>query len=126
MAKKNTVAVVEKFPKVGTFTVAKDLQKHYKKLSDDELDTWLAQEGLTYNATDSAPIARMRKCMAILYHHFPAMKPTPKKASPYAGITLEQLVAMAAEHSVPVEVTDNEKIMRMRLIMALRASGKLA
>jgi hypothetical protein len=32
---------------------------------------------------------------------------------------------MAVDNDVPVEVTDNDQIMRMRVIMALRAHGLL-
>ena len=121
MAKKPVAATVEKFPKVGTFTEKKALQKHYKGLTDAEVTEWVAKEGLTVKDYGSAPINRMRACMAILYLHFPADAPKPKEASKYADYTLEDLVGLAVEHSVPVEVTDNERILRMRTIMALRA-----
>lgn len=114
--------MVAKFPEVGTFKEVKALKKHYKGLTDAELDEWIAKEGLTYNACPtSQPIDRMRKCMAILYKHFPSEAPKPKAKSPYQDFGLEQLIEMAATNNVPVEPTENEKILRMRLIMALRA-----
>lgn len=121
MAKKDAGKVNEKFPKVGTFTEVKAIKKHYKGLTDEEVVAWVAKEGLTVKDYGNPAINRMRNCMAILYLHFPAEAPKPKEKSKYADMTLEQLVSMAAENNVPVEVTDNERILRMRTIMALRA-----
>ena len=119
MAKKPVVN--EKFPVVGTFKDKKSLQKHYKGLSDAEVQEWVAKEKLTVKDYGHESINRMRACMAILYLHFPAEAPKPKEASKYASYTLEQLVGLAVDNNVPVEVTDNERILRMRTIMALRA-----
>lgn len=121
MTKVKGAKVNEKFPKVGFFTEKKALQKHYKGLTDAEVTEWVAKEGLTVKDYGSAPINRMRACMAILYLHFPADAPKPKEKSKYADMPTEALIALAAEQSVPVEVTDNMKILRMRTIMALRA-----
>lgn len=120
--KAGATQVVAKFPEVGTFKEIKGLKKHYKGLTDAELEEWIAKEGLTFNACPtSQPINRMRMCMAILYKHFPDEQPKPKAKSKYQDLTLEQLVEMAATNDVPVEMVENEKILRMRLIMALRA-----
>lgn len=111
-----------KYPAVGTFKDKKALQKHYKALSDAELMEWIAQEKLTFKAyPDSQPINRMRMCMAILYKHYPADAPKAKVESPYKQYTLEDLVGLAATNNVPVEITADAKIMRMRTIQALRA-----
>ena len=112
------------YPEVGTFEDKKDLQRFYKHLSMEQLHDWLELEGLTYTPCDSEAINRMRACMAILYKHFPK-EPAKKKKSKYADYTLEQLINMAIEHEVPVEPTHDERIMRMRTIMALRAAGHL-
>jgi len=120
-AKKVVPVVTGKFPEVGTFTEKKALQKHYKGLSDAEVMEWVALEGLTVKDYGNPSINRMRACMAVLYLHFPAEAPKAKEKSKYAEYSLEKLVEMAVEHSVPVEVTDNERILRMRTIMALRA-----
>ena len=58
--------------------------------------------------------------MAILYKHFPRQT-APKKESKYAQYSLEDLVTLASEHDVVVELCDDERILRMRLIMSLRA-----
>ena len=110
------------YPAVGTFTDKKVLQKFYKQLPTEVLEDWCAKEGLEYKpCTDNDSIHRMRVAMAILYLHFPKeTKAKPK--SKYADYTLEQLVDMALEHSVAVEMTDDTRILRMRLIMGLRAS----
>lgn len=128
MAKKLTVnkAYVEKFlednngyPEVGTFTDQKDLQKFYKHLSDEQLAEWVAVEGLEFKPADSQPINRMRMAMAVLYKHFPKQA-SAKKKSKYSDYSNEQLIQMLLEHDVPCEVTEDERIMRMRAIMALR------
>jgi hypothetical protein len=118
-----TKYVAEKgYPEVGQFADTKSLQKFYKQLDTKSLEDWAALEGLTYKACpDSEPIHRMRVAMAILYKHFPK-ESSSKPESPYKQYTLEQLVAMAVEHEVPVEPTDDDRILRMRTIMALRAA----
>lgn len=134
MTKKNTInkAFVEKYvqesgyPEVGTEVVAEkaNLQKFYKHLTDEQLAEWIELEGLEYNASDSEPINRMRMCMAILYKHFPKA-PSAKKQSKYAQYSLEDLMNLALEKDVVFEDTDDERILRMRAIMALRAAKVL-
>jgi hypothetical protein len=123
VGKVDAVAHVAKngYPEVGQFIDEKSLQKFYKQLDTKSLEDWAALEGLTYKACpDSEPIHRMRVAMAILYKHFPK-DTTSKPESPYKKYTLEQLVSLAVEHEVPVEPTDDDRILRMRTIMALRA-----
>ena len=129
--KKINKAEVQKFvekdgyPEVGHFKDQKDLQKFYKHLTDEQLHEWVVNvEGLEYNKSDSQPINRMRMAMAILYLHYPKA-PAKKKQSKYSKYSLEDLVSMAVEKEVPVEPTDDERIMRMRTIMALRAAGHI-
>lgn len=111
------------YPEVGDFADQKTLQKFYKQLDLEVLEDWCTVEGLEAKPSDSEPIYRMRVCMAILYKHFPKeTKATPKKKSKYADYTTEALVAMAVDNDVAVEVTEDMRIMRMRCIMALRAS----
>lgn len=112
------------YPEVGHFAVKEDLQKFYKHLTDEQLQEWVELEGLEYKPSDSQPINRMRMAMAVLYKHFPKA-PAKKKTSKYSKYSLEDLIQLALEHSVPVEPTEDERIMRMRTIMALRAAGKL-
>lgn len=113
------------FPEVGHFKDDKKaLQKFYKYLTTEQLLEWVDLEGLEVKETDSEQIYRMRLCMAILYKHYPKA-PTTKKKSKYADYSLEQLVSMAVEKDVPVEPTDDDRIMRMRTIMALRAAGHI-
>lgn len=122
--KVNAVEFVVKngYPEVGTFKEEKELQKFYKQLETSHLMEWATLEGLTWKPCyESEAINRMRVAMAILYKHFPRQT-APKKESKYAVYTLEDLVNLASEHDVPVEMTDDDRILRMRLIMALRAS----
>lgn len=132
MAKKTQVnkAFVEAFvvehgyPEVGHFTEKSDLQKFYKHLSDVQLQEWVELEGLEFTPSDSAPINRMRMAMAILYKNFPKA-PSAKKESKYAKYSLEDLMNMALASDVVFEDTDDERILRMRAIMALRAAKVL-
>lgn len=112
------------FPEKGSMEKA-ELQKFYKHLTDEQLAEWLELEGLTHNPSESAPINRMRMCMAVLYHWFPKA-PAQKKQSKYAEYTTEALLEMAMEKDVEVEPTDDLKILRMRTIMALRSAGHIA
>ena len=111
------------YPEVGTFSEKKWIQKFYKQLDTDVLVDWCNLEGLTVKPDENEPIYRMRVCMAILYKHFPKVASASKKAdSPYKKFTLENLVTLALENDIAVEGTEDEKIFRMRLIMALRAN----
>lgn len=114
------------YPEVGTFTDPKVLQKFYKQLDTAVLEDWASLEGLEYKpCLDSEPIHRMRVAMAILYKHFPKAPSASKKKSKYGEYTTEYLVQLALDNNVPVETTTNDQIMRMRVIMALRAHGLL-
>jgi hypothetical protein len=114
------------YPEVGSFVDQKALQKFYKQLDTAVLEDWANLEGLTYKpCTDSEPIHRMRVAMAILYKHFPKAPSANKKKSKYGEYTTECLIQMALDNNVLVEPTDNDQIMRMRVIMALRVHGVL-
>ena len=126
MAKVNK-AFVEKFvaetgyPEVGYFKEKSDLQKFYKHCTDEQLAEWIELEGLEYVPNDSAPINRMRMCMAILYKHYPKA-PSTKKQSKYAQYSLEDLMQLSLDNDVAFEHTEDERILRMRAIMALRVA----
>jgi hypothetical protein len=108
------------YPEVGQFDEQKTLQKFYKQLTVEQLEEWAKLEGAEYKSCPEQPaIHRMRVAMAILYKHYPKETAT-KKESKYAKLTLEDLLAMAIENEVAVEPTEDERIMRMRTIMALR------
>lgn len=138
MAKKKTVvevAVVGKkvdalawvetngFPKATQqFEDKKCLQKFYKQLDTPALEKWAGELGAEYNAyPENEAIHRMRVAMAILYVYYPK-ETKAKPESPYKKYTTEQLVDMALEHDVAIETTDDMRILRMRLIMGLRAN----
>lgn len=109
------------FPEVGGFEDEKSLQKFYKQLDTEQLESWCELEGVTFKAClEQPPIHRMRAAMAILYHHFPK-ESAPKKESPYKAYTTEQLVQLALENDVVFEACEDDRILRMRAIMALRA-----
>ena len=114
------------FPEVGHFGEdgKKDLQKFYKHLSVEQLQEWIDLEGLEYTAVESEQITRMRMCMAILYKHYPKA-PAKKKESKYAKYSTDDLMQMAMDKEVAFEVTEDDRIMRMRAIMALRAAGHI-
>lgn len=109
------------FPQVGAFEDKKWLQKFYKQLDMETLEKWVAKLEKEVKPSDSEPIYRMRVCMEILYTHFPKEPAKSKKKSKYSDYTTEKLIEMAIEHDVPVEPTEDMRIMRMRTIMMLRA-----
>jgi hypothetical protein len=110
------------YPETGFFKEQKDLQKFYKFCTDEQLAEWVDVEGLEYKPAESAPINRMRMAMAILYYHFPKPEAKAKKKSKYADYTNERLLELAMENDVLFEVCDDERILRMRAIMALRVA----
>lgn len=124
-AKTNAIDYVAKngYPEVGSFTEQKVLQKFYKQLETATLEDWASIEGLEFKACPEQPmIHRMRVAMSILYKHFPKEPSKSKKESKYTKYSLEDLVNLAVENEVAVEPTDDDRIMRMRLIMALRVA----
>jgi hypothetical protein len=116
------------YPEVGYFKDEKDLKKFYKQLDDTQLNEWLEVEGLDYKPSDNEPINRMRKCMAILYLHFPReSKGSSKSKSKYADYTTEDLLQMAIDNNVEVREPKgtDQRILRMYTIMALKDAGIL-
>lgn len=118
MAKKT--ATVKAVSHASKWADESALKKYYKKMSTDEVIKWVEELGTSFKESTDPSIHRMRACMAVLYHFFPR-EVKAKKSSKYADYSLEQLVSLAAENNVPVEVCDDERILRMRTIMALRA-----
>lgn len=112
------------YPTVGSVDI-KGLKKICKAMSDEEIQAWVSHAKLSVKDYGDVAINRMRQIMAIKGIYFPETVAKPKEKSKYADHTLEQLVAMASDGNVPVEITENERILRMRVIMALRAHGKL-
>jgi len=115
MAKKSV------YPAVGTVADVKAMKKVIKGMTMEQLTGWVTELKVEYKTCEDQSILRMRLAMAIKAVHFPETAVKPKEKSKYADYSLEDLVGLASEHSVPVEVTDNERILRMRTIMALRA-----
>ncbi len=109
------------WPEVGTFADKAAMKKHMKGLSDEQVAAWVAAKELSVKDYGSAPINRMRQIMAITELHFPSPPKAAKQESPYKKFTTEELIALAAEKEIPVEVTDDMRILRMRTIMSLRA-----
>lgn len=117
---KNTKKVQMKHGHPFEWESDKALKKYYKALDIEEIVEWGKALGTEFKATDDPMIFRMRACMAVLYYFFPK-ETKPKKKSKYADYTLEDLVSMAANNNVPVEPCEDERILRMRCIMMLRA-----
>ncbi|AID50591.1 hypothetical protein [Bacillus phage CP-51] len=115
------------YPEVGHFESIDDIKKFYKRLSMEQIGEWAEIEGLDWKHNDNPGINRMRACMAISNHHFPK-KTSGKKKAKYGHLSTEDLLAMAIENDVEVREPkgDNENILRMYTIMALREAGLLA
>jgi hypothetical protein len=116
--------VAPKYPEVGSVD-AKALKKVCKNLTDAEVAEYAALYNLVVKDYGHDSINRMRQIMAITGLHFPSTIKAAKPKSVYAHLTLENLLGQIVDGGVFVEVTDDERIMRMRAIMALRAAGKL-
>lgn len=115
------------YPEVGHFETVDDIKKFYKRLSMEQISEWCEVEGLEWKHNDNPGINRMRACMAISNLHFPK-KSSGKKKAKYGHLSTEDLLAMALENDVEVREPkgDNENILRMYTIMALREAGLLA
>jgi len=118
------VSTTPGYPAVGSFSEQKLLKKAIKKMSDADLIAWAAAEGLTWKHNDHAAILRMRVAMAINELHFP--KAAPKSKAKYADYPMETLIQMASEAELEYKPTDDQRILRMRVIMALKEAGYLA
>ena len=126
MSKKvNAMEVISKggYPEVGYFKEKKDLQKFYKQLDTAMLEDWCKVEGLEYKpCEDNDSIHRMRVAMAILYKHFPNAPAKAKSKAKYADYTTEALMQLALDNDIAFEPCEDDRILRMRAIMSLRAN----
>jgi hypothetical protein len=122
MSKRNgKVVVTAVYPEKGTVSDEKALKKAIKGYDDVQLAEWATLEGLTWKVAEHVAINRMRIAMAIKELHFPSEPKAKASKSPYAKYSTEELIAMVVDKDVPVEPTEDMRIMRMRAIMALRA-----
>ena len=115
------------FPEIGTFANENQLKKFFKQLTDDQLDEWLELEAwdTEVKLCDNAPINRMRKCMVIKSKHFPK-ESSGKSKSKYAKYSTEELMQMALDNDIVVrDCGDDQRILRMYTIVALRDAGLL-
>jgi len=106
----------------SVWATEKDLKKYYRQLDTVEVEEWAKGLKATYKpCPEHESIHRMRACMAVLYHYFPRQT-AAKKTSKYKAYSNDQLVQLATENGVLYEASEDDRITRMRVIMALRAA----
>lgn len=118
------------YPEKGHFKEEKDMKKYIKALTDEELVEWCELEGATYKAdAGNASITRMRAAMAIkAIHGYGNASATgvKKGKGKYADFSTEALVQLALDNDIVIEGDGNDdRILRMKTIMALRSAGLL-
>ena len=122
---------VDGYPEVGYFADEPAMKKYIKKLTNEQLYEWCAQEGAEYNEHDNPSINRMRAAMAIKAKHFTHLsagngKSKSKKKSKYSDYSNEQLAQLCLDNDVDVrDAKGDTRIERMYMIMDLRNAGVL-
>lgn len=122
--------------KLGTPEQIKEVEDNIKSLSleqfttsvrhftVDALATLAEDAGIdTQDGIANEPIRRMRLLMGLKAFYYPNEKTPVKAASEWKKIALEDLVALAADKKVEYKGSDDDKIQRMRVIVALKAAG---
>lgn len=105
-----------------------ELKEAIKDIDTPTLEYLAKAMGAEWEPTYHANIHRMRVAQAVHRVFFPDLfqpKEAKKKKGKYGDLTTEQLMGMAKENKVKWDQSGNEPIDRMRLIMALKASGHL-
>lgn len=77
----------------------------------------------TWEDIDNEPIRKMRLLMEIKGHYFPNDKTPVKPNSCWKKNTLEELLELAQEHNLTFKASNDSKIQRMWVIMALKEAG---
>lgn len=77
----------------------------------------------TWEDIDNEPIRKMRLLMEIKGHYFPNDKTPVKPNSCWKKNTLEELLELAQEHDLTFKASNDPKIQRMWVIMALKEAG---
>lgn len=77
----------------------------------------------TWEDIDNEPIRKMRLLMEIKGHYFPNDKTPVKPNSCWKKNSLEELLELAQEHDLTFKASNDPKIQRMWVIMALKEAG---
>lgn len=77
----------------------------------------------TWEDIENEPIRKMRLLMEIKSHYFPNDKTPVKPNSCWKKNTLEELLELAQEHDLTFKASNDAKIQRMWVIMALKEAG---
>lgn len=107
-----------------------ELGQHLRKISLQGLVTMVKNiQGDLWERITNTNIRKMRLIMELKKGYFPDSQPKSKSTSgpsPWKKITTTNLKAAAAAKSLAYKDCDNEGILRMRLIMVLKAAGVTA
>lgn len=111
-----------------TFESLDELKEFIKDIDTATLEYMARGLKIEWSPTYHASIHRMRVALAFQQYFFPELfkpKEPKKKATKYGDFTTEDLEKLAKDSNVKWNKTGNEPIDRMKLIMALKASGHL-
>lgn len=104
------------------FDNIEEMAEVLKGLSADEVIGLAKLLGLKWEENDNVRINRMRASIAIRKHFFPGQR-RPKKVSPWKKFSIEELIKIAESHGLQWRRSENYKINRMRVTMALKKAG---
>jgi hypothetical protein len=110
-------------PKFGSLD---ELKEFISELDTATLEYMVRGLGLTWNPTYHEGIHRMRLALALQKFVFPGefRSEDKKKKSRYGNLPTEELFNLANRSGIEWMKTDNEVINRVRIITALKNSGK--
>lgn len=109
--------------KVEQMTIV-EFNNFIKHFSVDALVQMAETAGVnTWESIDNNPIRRMRLLMELKGHYFPNEKTPVKPSSGWRKIELAELVKLAKSHKVEYKTSDDEKIQRMHVVIALNKAG---
>lgn len=109
--------------KVGQMTIV-EFNNFIKHFSVEALVQMAETSGVnTWESIDNEPIRRMRLLMELKGHYFPNEKTPVKPNSGWRKIELAELIKLAKSKKVEYKTSDDEKIQRMHVVIALNKAG---
>lgn len=109
--------------KVGQMTIV-EFNNFIKHFSVEALIQMAETAGVnTWESIDNEPIRRMRLLMELKGHYFPNEKTPVKPNSGWRKIELAELIKLAKSKKVEYKTSDDEKIQRMHVVIALNKAG---
>lgn len=108
---------------VSSMTIT-EFSSFVSHFSVEALETLAVAAGVnTWDNITNAPIRKMRLLMELKAHYFPNEKTPVKHASGWKKLTLDELLKIAKDNKVDYKTSDDPKIQRMWITLALNSSG---